>query len=101
MRYWQIAGEQKYIFEICQCFLNLGQIANAHNLFCKAIQKYPEDKRCVELASILSGKIDKVQTIMLWKNLQRLGVKGQDTVLWNLAIRSNTSQAINYYDQFS
>jgi soluble lytic murein transglycosylase len=99
LSYWLKAGTEKYVFEIANCFIRLGQIKLAQTKLFQAVERYPADKRYLALSEDLCTKLNKQDALELWQKLYKSKVCNKDEVIWNLAIRMSQSPALHYYQQ--
>ncbi len=99
LNYWLKANPEKHNFEIARCFLELGQTKFAQEKLFQAIALYPMDQRYLPFCKELSEKLSKQSAFDLWQKLYKSKVNNKDEVIWNLGIRSNLSQALDYYQQ--
>ncbi len=102
---WQKAGTNKHLLPVASCLLRLGQIRPAQEKFFESLAEQADEPggsgrmQCAptELANEISSRLKHADSIRFWQKLR--GFKGafQDKVLWNLAIRSNFTDALRYY----
>jgi len=99
LNYWLKVDADKHIFEIADCFMELGQIKLAQEKLFQSIEKYPTDKRYLTLSKAICEKLNKQDAYELWQKLSKSKICNKDEVIWNLAKRTSLPQALNYYQQ--
>jgi len=94
---WQKLGINKHLLPVANCLVKLGQISLAEEKFFQELAKNPDNKLCLTLANEISSHLKRIDCLHFWQRLHHTKFVFQDRVLWNLAIRSNFSDALHYY----
>lgn len=99
LEYWRRLDKSEYAVEKADCLSKLNKDKAAEQEFLQAVKGKKFIENYLSVAEDISNKLNKTEAIQFWNILNKLKVPDQDRVLWNLAIRSHESAALNYYQQ--
>jgi len=94
---WQKAGISKHLLAVSSCLVRLRQFSLAQEKFFQGLANNSHDKHCLAIANEISSHLNAAGCLHFWQQLRRSKFAFQDEVLWNIAIRNSSTEALHYY----
>lgn len=96
---WKKAGAQDKWYERALCLVHLGHEAEAKQQLLSGIKAHPDSPVLSDAAGKACDLLSHDQCMSLWKDVLSKSTRYGDVALWNLAIRTDFSQSVGYYQQ--
>lgn len=91
---WDRAGSKHILRSLC--LVKLNKKAEGIQTLIAAGRANPKDPLIKNVATQICQSLSTAEALSLWKQVQSLGVPGQDEVLWNIARRSGNAAPQHY-----
>ncbi len=99
---WAVSGQaQRFWWQRSVCLLRLGQTSEAKEALIAGLATHPLDSSVPEAARTLCQLVDRSEALNIWKKLLATSSKYGDFALWNLSLRSDPPQSLQYLTELT
>jgi soluble lytic murein transglycosylase-like protein/TolA-binding protein len=94
---WAKSGGSEHWLERANCLIRINRLKEARQLLEAGVKNHLNDDALPEAARSLCQMLSHDEAISLWKSIAGRSTRFADLALWNLGIRSEPPQSVNYY----